>query len=34
MEDGQLKYVRTDKLVPGMSVLSGITPNGHGVIVY
>lgn len=34
MEDGQLKYVRADKLVPGMSVLSGITPNGPGVIVY
>lgn len=33
-EDGQLKYVRADKLKPGMAVLSGITPNGPGVIVY
>jgi intein/homing endonuclease len=33
-EDGQLKYVRADKLEPGMAVLSGITPNGPGVIVY
>lgn len=33
-EDGQLKYVRADKLEPGMDVLSGMTPNGPGVIVY
>ena len=32
--DGQLKYVRADRLKPGMDVLTGITPNGHGVIVY
>lgn len=31
---GDLKYVRADKLKPGMDVLSGITPNGEGVIVY
>jgi intein/homing endonuclease len=33
-EDGQLKYVRADKLKAGMDVLSGITENGHGVIIY
>ncbi len=32
--DGQLKYVRADKLKKGMDVLSGITENGHGVIIY
>lgn len=32
--DGQLKYVRADRLKPGMDILTGITPNGDGVIVY
>lgn len=32
--DGQLKYVRAEKLKPGMDVLAGITPNGPGVIIY
>jgi len=31
---GELKYVRADKLKPGMDVLAGITSNGEGVIVY
>lgn len=32
--DNQIKYVRADKLEPGMDVLSGITPDGDGVIIY
>ncbi len=33
-EDGQIKYVRADKLKPGMDILTGITPNGPGAIIY
>lgn len=33
-KDGNIKYVRADKLKPGMDVLHGITPNGTGVIIY
>ena len=32
--DGQIKYVRADKLKPGMDILTGITPNGPGAIIY
>jgi intein/homing endonuclease len=33
-KNGDLKYVRADKLKPDMEVLAGKTPNGEGVIIY
>ena len=33
-KNGDIKYVRADKLKEGMDVMSGITPNGPGVVVY
>ena len=33
-KNGDLKYVRADKLKADMEVLSGKTPNGEGVIIY
>ena len=33
-KDGNIKYVRADKLKQGMDVLHGITPTGPGVIIY
>ena len=33
-KNGDIKYVRADKLKEGMDVMSGITPNGPGVVIY
>ena len=33
-KNGDIKYVRADKLKEGMDVMGGITPNGPGVVIY
>lgn len=33
-KNGDIKYVRADNLKEGMDVMSGITPNGPGVVIY